>query len=65
MAEFYSVQTGGLMRCCLVSLDDEMLRREAANVPLCVNGQKFLCEYCRAIMVCENGQWRWEGPKEP
>ena len=59
MAETYGVNHGGLMRCCLLSLDEEMVRRQAANEPLMQFGQVLHCAYCNAPMKCNGKQWEW------
>jgi hypothetical protein len=61
----YYFKHGGLMRCCLGSLDDEMLRRQKAGEPMMVEGQTLACQYHDGpAMICkpdESGElwWQW------
>lgn len=61
----YRVATGGLMRCCLQSLDDEMRRRQLAGRMLAPDGDELKCQNCRAGMHVESGVWEWNGPDGP
>lgn len=48
------ISTGGLMRCCGATLEDEDDgKRDAMN-----------CKYCGSPMVFRNGAWRWNPPRE-
>jgi hypothetical protein len=56
----YSFKHGGLMRCCLQSLDDEMVRREALGEPLMREGDTLPCKYHDGLgMICKKGYWQW------
>lgn len=65
MADTYKFKHGGLMRCCLASLDDEMLRRQQASEPLMNEGDTLKCKYCNDEygMVCKDGYWQWAKPE--
>ena len=55
----YLVRTGGLMRCCLASLDEEM--EKATEAPK--EGDIASCKYCsgKNQMVFRKGSWEWVG----
>lgn len=56
MADEYMVHHGGLMRCCLASLDRQMLM--GGNKP---DETRLRCEYCNNPMLRDNnGVWRWD-----
>jgi len=62
--ETYNVKHGGLMRCCLLSLDDEMARRMAAGERMTVEGDTIQCIYHKPLdnpptMICKKGYWQW------
>jgi hypothetical protein len=57
--ETYSVKQGGLMRCCLQSLDDEMVERQRLDQPLMTNERTIACRYCQTEMICDGGYWQW------
>ena len=63
--ETYRVAQGGLMRCCLASLDDRMAMYRDQGRPLMVDGDTARCIYCGNQMVCDNSEnglrWRWAG----
>jgi len=59
MKERYHVEYGGLMRCCLVSLDDAMI---AAEVPPREN-DTHACKFCGNRIVYRDGAWKWAGPE--
>jgi hypothetical protein len=55
----YEVQTGGLMRCCLVSLDEHMRSLEAADTPP-KEGDVVKCKFCSGEgMILKEWIWRW------
>lgn len=58
----YRVKDGGLMRCCLASLDDAMVA--AADPPK--DGDTVRCAYCDDAygMVFTDGAWQWAKPQE-
>ena len=47
--------TGGLMRCCLQTLDER-------TVPA-TEGEEQPCKWCSSGAVFRDGGWRWIGPK--
>lgn len=52
----YRVRDGGLMRCCLATLDAAMA--EAAEPPK--EGDTLLCKYCKGDgMRFRDGAWEW------
>jgi len=53
----YRVRGGGLMRCCLRSLDE--LEMTAAEMPK--EGEKLHCIYCSHDMIYRDGAWEWAG----
>ena len=53
----YRVRPGGLMRCCLSSLDE--LQMTSAEMPK--EGDKLRCIYCSHSMVYREGSWEWAG----
>lgn len=59
----YTVKHGGLMRCCLVSLDRQMCD-PAKNPPK--EGDVLDCEYEPAgnrNLVFRENCWQWSGPR--
>lgn len=54
----YKVRQGGLMRCCLASLDEAM---EAATSPP-EEGNTLRCKYCSNSMIFVNDAWQWDRP---
>jgi hypothetical protein len=60
----YRVKTGGLLRCCLQSLDNQMLD-PAKNPPK--EGDVLDCEYegkGNGNLIFRNGFWEWNYPPE-
>ena len=55
------VKTGGLMRCCLETLD-KLYPDGPARIA--TEGQRLQCEYAgdvsRGWMIFEAGSWRWD-----
>jgi hypothetical protein len=51
--ETYNVKHGGLMRCCLQSLDTEMLRRQRVKEPLTVEGDTHACQCAVKVIHSE------------
>lgn len=60
MTNTYAVRHGGLMRCCLLALDDAMV---AASEPP-VEGDTLACRYCKTTMVFTRGAWMWSSHTE-
>lgn len=64
----YRVRPGGLLRCCLISLDQEMMRRHRDGEPLAVEGQTLPCVYhsdhTAPVVVYRDGCWQWVGSRE-
>lgn len=56
----YQVNKGGLMRCCLLTLDEVMQARKEIDIPSS-DGQRIVCKYCTAgVMIREDGVWKWD-----
>lgn len=47
------VRIGGLMRCCILTL-------ETRNVPA-YEGERIECVHCAGGIVFRAGAWEWEG----
>lgn len=62
--ETYAFKHGGLMRCCLQSLDDAMVHRQDLDQPLTAEGDTVDCRWCETRMRCQGGYWLWAGKKE-
>lgn len=52
------VRVGGLMRCCLATLDAAM----AARTELPKEGEVLPCAHCTSSMVFNNEAWEWNRP---
>lgn len=50
------VMIGGLMRCCMQTLDEEM--RPKAEMPN--EGDKLKCRYCSNRMIFSKNAWGWD-----
>lgn len=60
----YKVHHGGLMRCCLHSLDLDIQKRiEESDALVCVEDEIIKCRYCREEMIYKDKTWRWNGSK--
>lgn len=59
------VNHGGLMRCCLQSLDNAMVKHDAQMTEP-AEGDIVRCEWCSDEfgMVLKNGSWRWARPRD-
>lgn len=51
------VNAGGLMRCCLETLDDYYPDGPKQKA---LEGQLLPCKYCRSSMVFRSGWWNWQ-----
>lgn len=64
MKERYRVRQGGLMRCCIASLDEAM---EAATEPP-KEDDRLQCKWCGKLgtgaMIFRDGAWEWDRPKD-
>jgi hypothetical protein len=49
------IYTGGLMRCCLKTLDEHLEHYDPAVLFV-------YCKWCDASMVQRNGDWHWNQP---
>lgn len=59
----YNVNQGGLMRCCLESLDLAMeSRNEAGEVSDGSHGDIINCRHCSNSMIRAVGGWKWNQP---
>lgn len=57
----YKVRHGGLMRCCIQSLDQEMSERPEDPK----EGDRHTCQYCKEEhgMIFRDGAWEWAAPR--
>ena len=62
MKEKYTVRHGGLLRCCLLTLDDAMV---AATEPP-KEGDQLQCAYGKphGFMRFRDGAWEWDKERE-
>lgn len=51
------VNAGGLMRCCLLTLDEHYPDGPARKA---AEGEVLPCKYCRSSMVFRAGWWGWQ-----
>lgn len=60
MKDKYRVKHGGLMRCCLLTLDDAMVAAEHPPA----EGDTLKCTYCTDPkgMIFSGGAWQWNKP---
>ena len=56
--EFKTVWQGGLMRCCLKTLEDEELDKEPEI------DQILECKYCDEEMIYREDGWHWNKPDD-
>jgi hypothetical protein len=52
----YKVYHGGLLRCCLASLDEAMAK--ATEPPK--DGDRIKCQYHDNWMIFRDGAWKWD-----
>jgi hypothetical protein len=52
----YKVRHGGLMRCCLATLQDRM----ATCAPDPKEDEAIKCSHCNNFMVFRNDAWEWD-----
>jgi len=57
----YRVKHGGLMRCCLASLDDAMLANGCTYAEGDTLGCKYHADPDLKVMVVRYGSWEWIG----
>jgi len=53
-----SIRPGGLLRCCLATLDEHV--QSASEQPK--EGDRLMCKHCRNVgggMVFNRGAWEW------
>lgn len=58
------VRIGGLMRCCLATLDDHLLALEVRSK----EGDQLTCKYCvskAGDMIFRGGAWEWNRKEPP
>lgn len=53
----YTVHQGGLMRCCLASLDDYQVEKPDDKED--VEGDVVPCKHCSSSVIFRDGAWRW------
>lgn len=57
----YRVRKGGLMQCCLRTLEDVLLRMANAEEPQPAVGERIRCTYHGNYMIrAEDGAWEWD-----
>ena len=59
--EAYNVYHGGLLRCCLASLDEFLFETTEPTK----EGDTHECKYCHSRdgnMIYQGGGWRWNNP---
>lgn len=63
MTDKYQVRPGGLMRCCLATLQDRM----ASCAPDPTEGEVIHCKFHddNGGMVFREGAWEWNRPPMP
>ena len=57
--ETYGIKHGGLLRCCLHSLDDEMVHRRDYHQPFGAENETLKCRWCDNEMIYKEGYWQW------
>jgi len=55
----YGIKHGGLMRCCLKSLDDEMVHRKDYHQVFGAEDEILKCRWCDSEMIYKEGYWQW------
>lgn len=50
------VKIGGLMRCCLQTLDEHYPNGPEAKA---AEGEILSCKWCSSSMIFHDGYWRW------
>jgi len=53
----YSRRIGGLMRCCLGSLDEQMVQRQEAGEGPPQEGDKLTTTCCEQVLLHRDGAW--------
>lgn len=53
------VDTGGVMRCCLSSLEDMLLIMNDMKAEA-KDGQISTCIHCKTRLIRKNNVWQWE-----
>lgn len=64
MIQTYRVRIGGLLRCCLLSLDEAMEQAEGDSPS---EGDILKCHYCKSPdggMIFTKDAWEWNHPKK-
>jgi hypothetical protein len=51
------VRIGGLMRCCMATLDTTVIKKAPKE------GDTIECRYCSDQMVWKDGAWEWVRPE--
>jgi len=60
----YFRRPGGLMRCCLDSLDSHMVTRMAAGEGPPEDGDTNTTQCCQMPLVHRDGAWEWAKPRK-
>jgi hypothetical protein len=61
----YSRRSGGLMRCCLASLDEQMVKRLEAEGGPPEEGDKLTTRCCESVLLFRDGAWEWVPSLDP
>jgi len=61
----YARRIGGLMRCCLDSLDSQMVTRMAAGEGPPEDGDTYTTHCCEQPLIHHNGAWQRDRVKVP
>ena len=57
----YRVRKGGLMPCCLQTLDDVLFQAANAEEPQPAVGERIRCAHHESHMIrAEDGAWEWD-----
>jgi hypothetical protein len=59
----YNRRIGGLLRCCLHSLDEQMAGRRDAGEGPPKDGDTLRTSCCNTPLIHRGGAWEWEGGK--
>lgn len=61
----YTYRIGGLMRCCLGSLDLQMAVRMEDGKDAPQEGETLRTECCNTPLIFRDGAWEWDMTRDP